>query len=131
MLLREIASTEASAIEGLSSLSEIFLIKAVMSFKILGKRAASAATEVSMQRIAKSMFVLKKNVTTAITRQIIPMINDDFVNLYAVSLLSKMMSLIDVFNALRIALKGIRHSIRTEPSITPITSPTGNGGISN
>ena len=43
VLLRDIASTEARAIEGLSSLSEIFLIKAVMSFKILGKRNARAA----------------------------------------------------------------------------------------
>ena len=107
------------------------MIKAVMNFKIHGKRAASAATEVSMQRIARIMFVLKKNVTTAVTRQIMPMTSVALLNLYAVSLLSKMMSLMDVFNALRIALKGIRHSIRTEPSITPITRPTGNAGISN
>ena len=48
--------------------------------------------------------------------------------LYSVSLLSKIISLMDVLRAFRIAFKGIRHSISTAPRITPAIRKTETGG---
>ena len=131
VLLRDVASTAARLHVGLSVLSAMFFTSEATSFRILGKSIASAATVESMQTVARMIFVLKKNVTTARARKMIPMTRVVLLYLYSVSLLSKMMSLMDVLRALRIAFKGIRHSIRTAPKITPITSAKGYGGISS
>ena len=125
VLLREMDSVAASDHEAFSALSANFLINEVTSFKSLGKRNASAPTEERRQRVARMRLFLKMNVGTAIARQIRPKINVDLLNLYAVSLLSKMISLTDVLSAFKIAYKGIRHSISTAPRMTPITSAAG------
>ena len=97
----------------------------------LGKSNASATTVETRHKIAARMLCLKKNVITVIPRQIKPKIRDVFPYLYSVSLLSKMMSLIDVLSALRIDLSGMRHSMITAPRITPIKSATESFGMSN
>ena len=130
VLFLETASTAASDHAALSCLSENFLITDVTNFNSLGKRNASAPTAESMQSIAAKILCLKMNVTIASARHTSPNTNVDLLNLYSVSLLSKIMSLIDVLSALRIAFKGMRHSMRTAPMMTPAKSAHDNDGIS-
>ena len=122
VLFLEIASTAASSHLELPVFSQIFLIPRVTSFKILGKRSASAPIAARRQTIAVPRFLLKITQITAITAKMMPNTREDLPNLYAVSLLSKMMSLMDVLSALKIAFRGIRHSITTAKIITPAIS---------
>ena len=131
VLFLDTVSAAASDQADLSFLSAAFCMSFETTLKSLGKRNARAPTVERRQKIAPTILLLKKNVTTAITAQIRPITNVDLLNLYSVSLLSKMMSLIDVFKAFKIALRGIRHSISTAPKITPVISAIDNCGISN
>ena len=117
-LLRVPDSIEASIHLTLLALPESFFIMSVTPFSISGKRNASAITEHIRQIPRRTISFLMKNVTMAPARKTNPKTIPKVLNLYAVSLLSKIISLIDVLIALSSAFIGMMHSISTAPNTT-------------
>ena len=130
VLFFEIVSREASAHLSFSALSAAPVISPENNFRIKGNRNASEITPKIRQKAAKKILVLRKKNITASTPVTMPTIRPVLLNLYSVSLLSKMMSLIEILSAFMIARSGMKHSIAIAPVTTPAGSSTDMTGMS-
>ena len=130
VLFLEIASLEARDIFSLPSFSDRLKMHVVTPFSIRGNRNASAITDIIRQIAAVTNPPGIKNVISAIPAMIYPVIIPCLLNLYSVSLLSKMISLMDILSARRTAFNGIRHSIAMAIMTVPTTRAIDIDGIS-